>query len=262
MSCGAGHYRPRVCRTQAFRERVVCQNHRSHSRHEPMPAPVPAESNRPARPRFLLPMGGWLIVLGAFLAGLLLFLAIWLSQREARTEQTMIPLPASTRSAQAPGAALPAPQLPGASDGTSDSEAGGVFAMPDARDEPGVQSSPPPSMAEQAPSEQAPSLPPLAQDAGDPVPAADSGPVPIRSPSPRYPRASLRRGESGEVLVQVLVDADGRAREVGISRSSSYPALDQAAVSAVRRWRFQPALQHGRPVAQTIQVPVMFSPQD
>jgi protein TonB len=47
---------------------------------------------------------------------------------------------------------------------------------------------------------------------------------------------------------------------VEVARSSSHRALDQAAVRAVRRWRFEPATRQGRPVSQVVQVPVAFSP--
>jgi len=55
---------------------------------------------------------------------------------------------------------------------------------------------------------------------------------------PRYPLGSRIRGEEGVVTVRVRVNALGRADKVDITEPSGYPALDRAAVDAVRRARF------------------------
>lgn len=223
-----------------------------------MPDSPIADTPTPSRPRLLLRQAGpWLIVPGAVVLGLLLFLAIWLAQREAPEagdEAPLLPPPAQEAS---PAAALPAPQVPDAGE-LMPAEGGGPDSGSLVDEQPVVR--PPP--APPAPDETVSPAPPPPAQAPESTAAADSAPVPVRTPSPRYPRASLRRGEAGEVLVQVTVDADGRPRQVEIARSSSHPALDQAALNAVRRWRFRPALQGGQPVAQAIHVPVMFSPQD
>ena len=65
-------------------------------------------------------------------------------------------------------------------------------------------------------------------------------------------------GEEGVTLVRVLVKADGRAGEVELKRSSGYDRLDQAALRAVRKWRFVPATKHGEPVDAWLDQPVTF----
>jgi protein TonB len=65
-------------------------------------------------------------------------------------------------------------------------------------------------------------------------------------------------GEEGVTLVRVLVKADGRAGEVELKRSSGYDRLDQAALRAVRKWRFVPATKHGEPVDAWLDQPVNF----
>lgn len=55
---------------------------------------------------------------------------------------------------------------------------------------------------------------------------------------PQYPAAAKRAGEQGTVLLELIVAPDGRPSEVNILRSSGFPVLDQAAVDAVRKWRF------------------------
>jgi protein TonB len=61
------------------------------------------------------------------------------------------------------------------------------------------------------------------------------------------------------VLLAVEVDAGGRARSVALARTSGYPRLDRAAIEAVRRWRFKPAIRAGIPAASEVTVPVRFS---
>ena len=99
-----------------------------------------------------------------------------------------------------------------------------------------------------------------------PAPVAAPAPVtPPRSdaaylsnPKPQYPLAARRRGDQGTVLVQVLVSADGLAARVRLEKSSGHPALDEAAMTAVKSWRFVPAQQGGRAVESPYTVPVVF----
>jgi protein TonB len=78
------------------------------------------------------------------------------------------------------------------------------------------------------------------------------------NPWPRYPAAARRRGIEGEVLVRVAVGLDGRAERIAVVRSSGSALLDEAAVEALERWRFQPAQAGGQPVAATLEIPVIF----
>ncbi|MEI2422112.1 energy transducer TonB, partial [Arthrospira platensis SPKY2] len=80
----------------------------------------------------------------------------------------------------------------------------------------------------------------------------------LRNPAPHYPPVSRRRGEQGEVRLQVWVGADGSAERVTVHLSSGFSRLDQAAVRAVSEWRFVPARQGGRAVPAQVIVPVVF----
>ena len=79
-----------------------------------------------------------------------------------------------------------------------------------------------------------------------------------RRVDPVYPPASRRLDEHGSVRLRVLVDERGRPREVQVAKSSGYDRLDEAAVSAVRRWQFSPATQESRAVTAWTQVNVVF----
>ncbi len=94
------------------------------------------------------------------------------------------------------------------------------------------------------------------------TPAAKAGPtlgVRVRSnPAPAYPSASRRAQQEGTVTVEVQVSAAGLPLNVALASSSGFPALDQAALAAVLRWRFDPAQTAGIPVAGRVRVPVRF----
>ena len=78
----------------------------------------------------------------------------------------------------------------------------------------------------------------------------------LDNPPPVYPRASQRAQETGRVLLHVHVGADGHPDQVDVQQSSGHPRLDQAALQAVRRWKFTPARQGDKPVAAWVIVPI------
>lgn len=105
--------------------------------------------------------------------------------------------------------------------------------------------------------------------AAEPAPPAPPPPPPARElpasaiqylepPAPVYPRASRRLGESGLVVVRVFVDADGMPRQVQIAQSSGFVRLDEAALEGVRRARFKPPTENGRPTAGWARIPIPF----
>ncbi|MHB8790752.1 MAG: energy transducer TonB [Desulfobulbaceae bacterium] len=79
---------------------------------------------------------------------------------------------------------------------------------------------------------------------------------------PEYPALARKRGWEGRVLLAVEVAADGTAREVRVEAGSSHDLLDEAALRAVRKWRFQPGTRDGEPVAMQVLVPVHFILKD
>ena len=118
------------------------------------------------------------------------------------------------------------------------------------------------TVAEPAPAASAapvPTAPALAQHA---VPAAVAAPSfdadYLNNPAPVYPLLSRNRGESGKVLLLVQVTAQGAAAQVEIRQGSGFPRLDQAALNAVRNWRFVPARRGDEAVAASVVVPITF----
>ena len=113
-------------------------------------------------------------------------------------------------------------------------------------------------------------LPPIQ---ATPAPPSNSAPVaiptdgaPIEATSlavtsryePAYPPASRRENEEGTVRLRVLVDETGRPQDVRVLKSSGHSRLDEAAVAAVKRWKFKPATQEAHAVKAWTQVAVQF----
>ncbi|MDZ4737393.1 MAG: TonB family protein [Rhodospirillaceae bacterium] len=75
---------------------------------------------------------------------------------------------------------------------------------------------------------------------------------------PEYPWASRRAGEEGRILLRVEVSADGTVDSINVAESSGHRRLDEAALEAVRQWRFEPARVGEQAVATSVTVPVTF----
>jgi protein TonB len=75
---------------------------------------------------------------------------------------------------------------------------------------------------------------------------------------PAYPASARRLGAQGTTLLSVFVTADGRVGDVQVRQSAGHGDLDQAAVEAVRRWRFEPARRGTEAVAVWVTLPVEF----
>ena len=82
-------------------------------------------------------------------------------------------------------------------------------------------------------------------------------PKAIRSPNPEYTKEARKAKRQGTVVLWMVVGADGVPRDIRITRPLE-AGLDQKAIEAVRRWRFQPATKDGAPVAVQINVEINF----
>jgi protein TonB len=72
-----------------------------------------------------------------------------------------------------------------------------------------------------------------------------------------YPEVARRAGLEGTVILQVIVDAQGRPTQPNVVKSVNQ-ILDDAAVEAVLKQTFKPGLQRNRPVAVSVTIPVHF----
>ena len=84
-------------------------------------------------------------------------------------------------------------------------------------------------------------------------------PVKIADVAPVYPGIARNARIQGVVILEAVLDAHGHVESVRVLRS--IPLLDQAAVDAVRQWRFTAALLNGQPVPVVMTVTVNFTLQ-
>ena len=69
----------------------------------------------------------------------------------------------------------------------------------------------------------------------------------LEAPDPEYPWNAQRRGIHGTVVLAIAINMNGGIDKVKVVRRLD-PDLDQAAVDAVRQWRFAPAEKDGEAV--------------
>ena len=76
---------------------------------------------------------------------------------------------------------------------------------------------------------------------------------------PAYPDVARTARVQGTVVIEAIIDRTGRVDEVRVVRS--VPLLDQAALDAVRQWRYTPSTLRGQPVAVLITITINFTLQ-
>ena len=86
----------------------------------------------------------------------------------------------------------------------------------------------------------------------------DLAPRPKSAIRPIYPEIAQEAGIEGVVVVQAFIDEKGRVKETIILKGVPNTGLDEAAMEAIRKTKFQPAEQRERPVAVWISIPVNF----
>jgi TonB family protein len=78
---------------------------------------------------------------------------------------------------------------------------------------------------------------------------------------PVYPPDALKERTGGIAVIRMVVDEKGNVASARVLDASD-PRLGEAALAAVRKWVFSPALDEGRPVAMSMDAPVEFSPDE
>ena len=75
---------------------------------------------------------------------------------------------------------------------------------------------------------------------------------------PKYPQLAKQMHQEGLVTLMVEVDKKGMPVKVEVKQSSGYQLLDQAALAAVRHWRFQPERIGNLPIESKVTIPIRF----
>ena len=86
----------------------------------------------------------------------------------------------------------------------------------------------------------------------------DAPPRPKRNIKPEYPKGARQRGEQGDVVLEIRVNASGAVDDVKVAMSSGFAELDEAAVRAARAAKFSPARSGRDPVASTARLKLQF----
>ncbi len=84
-----------------------------------------------------------------------------------------------------------------------------------------------------------------------------SAPRAIYAPDPEFSEEARKAKYQGTVVLRLIVGPDGRTRDIHILKTLGL-GLDEKAIEAVSRWRFDPALKDGRPVSVMVSVEVSF----
>ncbi|KLV07295.1 hypothetical protein ABT56_05910 [Photobacterium aquae] len=109
---------------------------------------------------------------------------------------------------------------------------------------------------------EAPSVPAQTAEASSGVnnnPQLVSKPTFATRPSPvSYPKMAKRRGIEGMVMVEVWIDETGKQIKQTLVQSSGANILDDAAIKAIKRWRFSSHIVDGQAIAHRVQIPVRF----
>jgi len=82
-------------------------------------------------------------------------------------------------------------------------------------------------------------------------------PKKIVNVTPEYPRLAQAAHIQGTVILEITVGEQGTVDAVRVLRS--VPTLDQSAIDAVRRWRYEPGALNGTVIPVIITVTVNFS---
>jgi RNA polymerase sigma factor (sigma-70 family) len=89
----------------------------------------------------------------------------------------------------------------------------------------------------------------------------DSPPRPTFQGPPKYPFELRRNGVQGEATVDLIVGPDGVAHNAFVV-DGTHPAFADAALEAVKSWKFNPGKKGGKPVSTHNQVPIGFTLED
>ena len=148
----------------------------------------------------------------------------------------------------------------------------------EAPDIPAAQPPPPPPETSKPPEREALNIPdapasnlqaaqppnlPAAEPPPPPAPAPiqariDAPPRPLKAIRPEYPKASRQRGEEGDVVLVLSINAQGQVVSASVAESSGYQELDAAAIRAANKARFSPAKRGRTAVASEARVTITF----
>jgi uncharacterized protein (TIGR02246 family) len=82
----------------------------------------------------------------------------------------------------------------------------------------------------------------------------------VKEVDPDYPSKAREKSVEGTVVLEGIVDLSGKLKDVEVLRS--IPELDKAAIDAVKKWEYEPALVNGEPTAMVTTMTVSFTSEE
>ena len=79
-----------------------------------------------------------------------------------------------------------------------------------------------------------------------------------RGPIP-YPEPARRNGLTGDVVLRFLLSEKGRVSHLQVIHADPPDVFNNAALTAIQKWRFSPAIRDGNPVPVWVDLPLQFS---
>jgi protein TonB len=80
----------------------------------------------------------------------------------------------------------------------------------------------------------------------------------LKNPPPKYPVLARKNKQQGTVLLDIQVSVEGEPKSVKIEKSSGFDTLDEAALDAVKKWKFVPARRGSSLVEAGVIIPIEF----
>jgi len=78
------------------------------------------------------------------------------------------------------------------------------------------------------------------------------------NPPPEYPMIARKRGCQGNVVLEVLIDKQGKVIDLRVFSSSGYSILDKTAKASVKKWLFEPGMRGVEKIEMWVKVPIRF----
>ena len=78
------------------------------------------------------------------------------------------------------------------------------------------------------------------------------------NPPPSYPIIARKRGYQGNVVLEVLINKQGKVIDFRIFSSSGYSILDKTAIASVKKWLFEPGMRGSDKIDMWVRVPIRF----
>lgn len=85
----------------------------------------------------------------------------------------------------------------------------------------------------------------------------DRIPEPVLQPAPQFPHAMRREAVTGTVVLEFIVDTQGKVLDPVVI-DTTHHGFDDSAMAGVSRWKFRPGFKGGRKVATRMRVPIVF----